>query len=79
MERPFPREVAEMALAHTVGNAVEAAYRRGDLFAKRAKLMVAWDSHCDAVRADTKVLPVSANVRFRGKRTLGRPGLNGLS
>lgn len=27
----FPREVAEMALAHTVGDKVEAAYRRGDL------------------------------------------------
>jgi integrase len=35
-ERPnFPREVAEMALAHTVGDKVEAAYRRGDLFQKR--------------------------------------------
>jgi integrase len=31
----FPREVAEMALAHTVGDKVEAAYRRGDLFQKR--------------------------------------------
>lgn len=38
----FPREVAEMALAHTIGNAVEAAYRRGDLFAKRAEMMAAW-------------------------------------
>lgn len=38
----FPREVAEMALAHTIGNAVEAAYRRGDLFAKRAEMMSAW-------------------------------------
>ncbi|MCB4788221.1 integrase arm-type DNA-binding domain-containing protein [Delftia sp. Lp-1] len=38
----FPREVAEMALAHTIGNAVEAAYRRGDLFTKRAEMMTAW-------------------------------------
>jgi len=38
----FPREVAEMALAHTIGNAVEAAYRRGDLFIKRAEMMAAW-------------------------------------
>jgi hypothetical protein len=29
----------EQALAHTIGNAVEAAYRRGDLFAKRVSLM----------------------------------------
>ena len=38
----FPRDVAEMALAHAIGNAVEAAYRRGDLFAKRAEMMAAW-------------------------------------
>ena len=37
-----PGEVAEMALAHTVGNAVEAAYRRGDMLAKRSKLMEDW-------------------------------------
>ena len=35
-------EVAEMALAHAVGNAVEAAYRRGDLFTKRRGLMDDW-------------------------------------
>src|SRR5262249_24165849 len=34
----FPHEVCEMALAHTIGNAAEAAYRRGDLFEKRRKL-----------------------------------------
>ena len=38
----FPREVAEMALAHTIGDSVEAAYRRGDLFDKRRDLMEAW-------------------------------------
>jgi integrase len=38
----FPSEVAEMALAHVVGNKVEAAYRRGDLFDKRRRLMGAW-------------------------------------
>ncbi|HHQ68993.1 MAG TPA: site-specific integrase, partial [Halothiobacillaceae bacterium] len=35
----FPRDVAEMALAHVIENKVEAAYRRGDLFAKRRKMM----------------------------------------
>ena len=35
----YPREVVEMALAHTIGNQAEAAYRRGDLFEKRRKLM----------------------------------------
>ncbi len=38
----FPREVAEMALAHVVENRVEAAYRRGDLFAKRRRMMQEW-------------------------------------
>lgn len=38
----FPRELAEMALAHTIENKVEAAYRRGDLLDKRRELMTAW-------------------------------------
>jgi integrase len=38
----FPHEVCEMALAHTISNAAEAAYRRGDLFMKRRLLMDAW-------------------------------------
>jgi len=37
-----PSEVAEMALAHTVSSEVEQAYRRGDLFERRRRLMVAW-------------------------------------
>ena len=40
------REVAEAALAHTIGNAVEAAYRRGDLFEKRRRLMEDWAAFC---------------------------------
>ena len=42
----FPREVAEMALAHAIENKVEAAYRRGGLFEKRVKLMAAWSVYC---------------------------------
>jgi integrase len=38
----YPRDVAEMALAHTIGDKVEAAYRRGDLFTKRTKMMSDW-------------------------------------
>ena len=38
----YPRDVAEMALAHTIGNQVEAAYRRGDLFDKRRMMMGDW-------------------------------------
>jgi hypothetical protein len=42
----FPRGVAGAALAHAVGNKVEAAYRRGDLFEKRRRLMDAWAEFC---------------------------------
>lgn len=42
----FSHEVCEMALAHTIGNKAEAAYRRGDLFDKRRKLMEAWAGYC---------------------------------
>ena len=38
-----------MALAHAIPNAVEAAYRRGDLFEKRRKLMDAWAAYCGKV------------------------------
>ena len=38
----FPREVAEAALAHVVGDDTERAYQRGDLFEKRRKLMEEW-------------------------------------
>jgi integrase len=42
----WPNHVVEMALAHSVGDAVEKAYRRGDLFEKRRKLMQAWSDFC---------------------------------
>ena len=42
----YPNEVAEMALAHAVGNKVEAAYRRGDLFEKRLAMMNDWARFC---------------------------------
>jgi integrase len=42
----FPREVAEAALAHRVGDAVEQAYRRGDALQKRRRLMDAWATFC---------------------------------
>lgn len=38
----YPREVAELALAHAIGDKVEAAYRRGDLLEKRRNLMNEW-------------------------------------
>ena len=39
---PAPREVAEGALAHTLRDKVEAAYRRGDMLERRANLMADW-------------------------------------
>jgi integrase len=51
----FPREVAEMALAHAIGDKVEAAYRRGDLFEKRRRLMDEWARFCASPRHSTTV------------------------
>jgi integrase len=58
----FPREVAEMALAHKIPDAVEAAYRRSDLFDKRRKLMEAWAAYCTSVGAPAKVFPFKRQV-----------------
>lgn len=41
----FQNHIVEQALAHTIGNAVEAAYRRGDLLEKRRELMEAWSQY----------------------------------
>jgi integrase len=49
----FPNEVVEMALAHTIGNKVEAAYRRGDLFEKRRQLAEAWAAFCEGAVSPT--------------------------
>jgi integrase len=48
----FPREIAEMALAHVVSDKVEAAYRRGDLLTKRRQLMEAWARFATSPPAD---------------------------
>ena len=45
----YPRDLAEQALAHTLDNKVEAAYRRGDALEKRRELMQAWDDFCSDV------------------------------
>jgi integrase len=72
----FPHEVAEMALAHTVGDKVEAAYRRGDLLQKRRQIMEAWARFCATTRSPAEVVPISGRSRgirrysrlFRGRR-----------
>ena len=43
---PYPRELAEVALAHALPNKVEAAYQRGDLLEKRRRLMAEWATFC---------------------------------
>ena len=47
----YPSEVAEMALAHAVGDKVEAAYRRGDLLAKRLQMMSDWAAYLEQTPA----------------------------
>ncbi len=49
---PFSNEVAEAALAHVIGSKTEAAYRRGDLFDKRRRLMAAWATFCATPRQE---------------------------
>ena len=55
----LPRDVVEMALAHLGENRVEAAYRRGDLFAKRRQMMQAWAEYLKGPKADAKHLLVA--------------------
>jgi integrase len=59
----FPREVAEAALAHRVGDAVEVAYRRQDALEKRRKLMQAWSRYCLQAPRDTNVVELAAGRR----------------
>jgi len=42
----YPNEMSEMALAHTVSDKVEAAYRRGDMRERRRRLMADWEKFC---------------------------------
>jgi integrase len=54
----FPREVCEMALAHTIKDKAEAAYRRGDLLERRRDLMATWSAFVSSTSAD--VVPLRA-------------------
>jgi integrase len=58
----YPNEVVEMALAHSVSDKVEAAYRRGDLFEKRRHLMADWAAYCNTPKTATR----GAVVLLRG-------------
>jgi integrase len=54
----YPRDVAEMALAHAIGDKVEAAYRRGDLFEKRRRMMREWGKFSGKVQVAGTVTPI---------------------
>jgi integrase len=56
----FAAEVREMALAHTIESKVEAAYRRGDLFEKRRRLMDTWASFATSPTSGN-VVPIAAS------------------
>jgi integrase len=59
----YAHEVCEMALAHVIGNKAEAAYRRGDMFEKRRRLMDDWAAFCgDNGRAGATVTPIRATL-----------------
>jgi len=55
-ETHFPREIAEAALAHTIGDKAEQAYRRGDALEKRRNLMEAWAIYCDPEACDNVLI-----------------------
>jgi integrase len=54
-ETHFPRELAEHALAHVIGDKAEQAYRRSDALARRRELMDAWSRHCEGASRDNVV------------------------
>ncbi|TSB04579.1 tyrosine-type recombinase/integrase [Sphingorhabdus contaminans] len=59
----YAHEVCEMALAHTIGNKSEAAYRRGDLFEKRRRLMADWAAFCEAgTGTESNVSPIRGSA-----------------
>jgi integrase len=62
----YAHEVAEMALSHAIENKVERAYRRGDMFDKRRRLMDDWATYCATpVAADGKVTPIRGDAAKR--------------
>jgi integrase len=58
----YPADVAEMALAHALRDKTEAAYRRGDLFEKRTRLMTDWARYCSKPTKPAAVVPIRQNA-----------------
>jgi integrase len=59
----YANHVVEMALAHAIGNGVEEAYRRGDLFEKRARLMQDWARYCSQPARSGEVVTLHKEVQ----------------
>ena len=68
----YPAELVEMALAHAVGNKVEAAYRRGDLFEKRRRLMDDWAAYCSTSNCPDSAGRVAAREVAMTKQSSGK-------
>ncbi|MGZ8916173.1 MAG: hypothetical protein ACXW1Z_24090, partial [Methylobacter sp.] len=61
----YPHEVCEMALAHTIRNQAEAAYRRGDLIDKRRNLMEDWLKFCETAKdaKSSDIVPIRRKIK----------------
>jgi integrase len=59
----YPHEVCEMALAHVVGDKVEAAYRRGDMFEKRKSLALDWAKYCETPKKAGDAIPIRRRAK----------------
>jgi integrase len=64
-ETHFPREVAEAALAHVVGDKAEQAYRRSDALEKRRELMAAWAAYCEPTARENVFALASRRDRIK--------------
>ncbi|HLH98025.1 MAG TPA: integrase arm-type DNA-binding domain-containing protein [Xanthobacteraceae bacterium] len=69
----YPNHVVEMALAHAVGDKVEAAYRRGDLFEKRRRLMTEWAKFCGAKPTNKAAADIIVSLRSRKRAARDTP------
>jgi len=78
----FPREVAETALAHVMGDKAEQAYRRSDALENRRKLMEAWAAYCDpkisnkVVQIGKRNKPVAPPVSARPTRPFANAAMS---
>ena len=59
----FQNEIVEVALAHVIGGKVEQAYRRGDMFEKRRRLMSAWGDYCEKPLTNGRVVALRAQLQ----------------